>query len=175
MSTISVVTIARTSGMSRKTVRRPHPNTSRHFSTNTDATDSHALVTPFRTVGPLHLAGTPMSYNFPVAAIVSVLLAVAAMVQGVSGQWLFVGVAVVTVALEILNSPGRRPSVLFPGKFTTRRRPGRTVFTATSRDIRRATDREVVTWTSSVPLSRAWGWITALVSTARRAGAFYAA
>jgi hypothetical protein len=116
-----------------------------------------------------------MSYNFTVAAIVSVLLAVAAMVQGVSGQWLFVGVAVVTVALEILNSPGRRPSVLFPGKFTTRRRPGRTVFTATSRDIRRATDREVVTWTSSVPLSRAWGWITALVSTARRAGAFYAA
>src|SRR4029453_268718 len=120
MSTISVVTIARTSGMSRKTVRRPHPNTSRHFSTNTDATDSHALVTPFRTVGPLHLAGTPMSYNFTVAAIVSVLLAVAAMVQGVSGQWLFVGVAVGTVALEILNSPGRGPGQ--GGQFSPRRR-----------------------------------------------------
>jgi hypothetical protein len=33
MSTISVVTIARTSGMSRKAIRRPNPNTSPHFST----------------------------------------------------------------------------------------------------------------------------------------------
>ena len=44
-----------------------------------------------------------MRYNFRFTAIVSVLLAVAAMVQGVSGEWLYLGVAMVTVALEILT------------------------------------------------------------------------
>jgi hypothetical protein len=44
-----------------------------------------------------------MRYHFTLAAIVSVLMAVAATVQGAPGKWLYLGVAVVTVALEILT------------------------------------------------------------------------
>jgi hypothetical protein len=44
-----------------------------------------------------------MRYNFTFAAVVSVLLAVAATVQGAPGKWLYLGVAVVTVALENLT------------------------------------------------------------------------
>jgi hypothetical protein len=44
-----------------------------------------------------------MRYNFTFTAIVSVLLAVGATVQGAPGQSLYVGVAVVIVALEILT------------------------------------------------------------------------
>jgi hypothetical protein len=44
-----------------------------------------------------------MRYNFELAAIVSVLLAAAALVQSASGKWLYLGVAVVTVALEMLT------------------------------------------------------------------------
>jgi hypothetical protein len=50
-----------------------------------------------------HAVAAIMRYNFRFTAIVSVLLAVAAMVQGVSGEWLYLGVAMVTVALEILT------------------------------------------------------------------------
>ena len=44
-----------------------------------------------------------MRYKFTFAAIVSVILAVAAVVQNVSGKSLYLGMAVITVALEILT------------------------------------------------------------------------
>jgi hypothetical protein len=50
-----------------------------------------------------------MRYNFTFAAFVSVLLAVAAMMQGVSGKSLYLGVALVTVALEALTR--RTPAI----------------------------------------------------------------
>ncbi len=56
-----------------------------------------------------------MRYNFTFAAIVSVLLAVAAMVQGVSGERLYLGVAVVTVALKILTERDDDYQIFSPG------------------------------------------------------------
>jgi hypothetical protein len=44
-----------------------------------------------------------MRSNSTFAAFVSLLLAVAAMVQGVSGKWLYLGAAVFTVALDVIR------------------------------------------------------------------------
>ena len=63
-----------------------------------------------------------MRYNFTFAAVVSVLLAVAATVQGAPGKWLYLGVAVVTVALENLT---RRTTTISssPGEIHDEPRP----------------------------------------------------
>ena len=50
-----------------------------------------------------------MTYNFTFTAILSVLMAVAAVVLGVSGKSLYLGVALVTVALEALTR--RTPTI----------------------------------------------------------------
>jgi hypothetical protein len=86
-----------------------------------------------------------MRYHFTFAAIVSVLIAVAATVQDAPGKWLYLGVALVTVALE--NLTRRDDDHQFFPRESSRR--GATdaaeSVTVTSRDIGRATSSRSLT------------------------------